>query len=751
MAIRHSGNSAPGPDGIPFKAWRALGPLGVSILFEVAKCLETDDAQEYLTKAYNGTDASKDHRFNHSILVCLPKKSTSTTTDGTKAYTLNNTRPLSIVNSDNRLIASAARNRWECHLSVWILPRQQGFLRGRSILTNLLQLDTSSMISSLTQSDGACILLDFASAFPSISQEFMFTTLQHIGFPANALNLLHALYSCSFCDVKQGSTIATGFPLEMGVRQGCPLSPLLYATVAEILLDTIEHRCPKALALCYADDTALVLNNFWQEAPVLQQLFQEFAEVSGLHLNLRKCVVIPLDEGSLDSFRQKLVTNVPMWKDMMVSRHGKYLGFVVGPEKGDKSWHEPTHKFLQRCQLWEAQGAGMYYHTTAYNTFALSTLTFVAQLEYPPADTLLAEKQGLKKVIKGPHLWIKPEDLWRLKEHYGQANSCKSLHHTTIAAQVRVRRWDPSCRHTHYQRDLEDLRSALSHPDNVENRIRWAAWYQRSFALRLENATQYYTKHVGPVEDLLQPPTRTKNHLNHDDKPPNSEAKPQFQRNVYKNLLQAEKYNPSARNRDKFARWELHNPSKHHAPPNTTCRQNTPSWHSRRALASLQLLKQLVPPRVCAAALSTLWNRWCTHRRFQQRHSTTNRCLLGCGTHAEDAIEHYFHCPIVQNTLQGQLNLSPHLFAHLHSGLLCNANIRTMDQLTSVALLNYALYNTTNYLRVHAGTPSDHIPDMLAQHIREGAKHHPNATLVLDSRWNKYRKSQVLPPIPITI
>ena len=177
MAIRHSGNSAPGPDGIPFKAWRALGPLGVSILFEVAKCLETDDAQEYLTKAYNGTDASKDHRFNHSILVCLPKKSTCTTTDGTKAYTLNNTRPLSIVNSDNRLIASAARNRWECHLSHWILPRQQGFLRGRSILTNLLQLDTSSMISSLTQSDGACILLDFASAFPSISQEFMLSLI----------------------------------------------------------------------------------------------------------------------------------------------------------------------------------------------------------------------------------------------------------------------------------------------------------------------------------------------------------------------------------------------------------------------------------------------------------------------------------------------------------------------------------------------------------------------------------------------
>ena len=99
---------------------------------------------------------------------------------------------------------------------------------------------------------------------------------------------------------------------------------------------------------------------------------------------------------------------------------------------------EPTDKFMRRCELWEAQGAGMHYHTTAYNTFALSTLSYIAQLEYPPADTLLAEKAGLKKVIKGPHRWIDPEGLWRLKEHYGQSSSCKSLHHTALASQLRV-------------------------------------------------------------------------------------------------------------------------------------------------------------------------------------------------------------------------------------------------------------------------------------------------------------------------
>ena len=74
----------------------------------------------------------------------------------------------------------------------------------------------------------------------------------------------------------------------------------------------------------------------------------------------------------------------------------------------------------------------------AYNTFALSTLLYIAQLEKPPSVTLQAEIQGLGKVIKGPYQWAHTEDLWRLKEHYGQTKSCKSLTHTAIAAKLRV-------------------------------------------------------------------------------------------------------------------------------------------------------------------------------------------------------------------------------------------------------------------------------------------------------------------------
>ena len=756
-AIRHSGNSAPGPDGIPFKAWRALGALGISILYDTAACLESDEAQHLLQEAYHDCDNSCNnevvnhngtHHYNHSILVCLPKKSTSITSDGTEAYTANNTRPLSIVNCDNRIVASAARNRWEHYLASWILPRQQGFLSNRSIIRNLLQLDTASMITSLTQPDGACVLLDFASAFPSISQEFLFEVLRHIGLPRNSLNLLTSLYSNSFCEVKQGNTTVPGFSLQTGVRQGCPLSPLLYATVAEIMLDKIEQQCPGTLTRCYADDTALVVNNFWDEAPILENLFREFSQISGLHLNLRKCVILPLDEGDVDTFKDRLHQHLPAWKDMCVARYGKYLGFCVGPGKGDKSWEGPTDKFRKRCKLWENQGTGLHYQNMAYNTFALSTLTYVAQLEAPPPDTLHAEIQGLRRVVKGPGQWAQPEDLWRLKEHFGQTISCKSLAHTAIAAQLRVHTWDTACRHRDYRLDTSDLRMALHSGSNRVNLLRWDSWYQRSFALTLEATKQHYTTKVGPIDDLI-------NNANQSDRDGNTQyhnsPKQQFQRKAYDRLLKSERYLPTHHTREKLQRWKLHDAGKNPLPANTTCRQNTPAWCSRRALASLQLLPKLVPPRVCAAVLSTQWNRWCTHRRFQKRHCSSNICLLGCSPQAEDSIEHYFRCPVTRDILHKQLHLSPHLYANIHTATLCNANITDTDCLTAVALLSYALYTTTNHLRALPAPRAINTYDMLAQNLREGAKHHNHATTVLDNRWNNQRRGDRLPPIPYTI
>ncbi len=68
------------------------------------------------------------------------------------------------------------------------------------------------------------------------------------------------------------------------------------------------------------------------------------------------------------------------------------------------------------------------------------------------------------------------------------------------------------------------------------------------------------------------------------------------------------------------------------------------------ALTLFPQLSKLVSPRIMAAVIHTMWNGWCTHRRFQVDNSV---CLFGCGAASnEDSIEHYVFCSVFRNFLE---------------------------------------------------------------------------------------------------
>ena len=64
---------------------------------------------------------------------------------------------------------------------------QRGFLHGRSLLSNVVDVDYESMRVSLKHKRGMLILFDFEAAFPSLSQEFMMECLGKIGLPQELL------------------------------------------------------------------------------------------------------------------------------------------------------------------------------------------------------------------------------------------------------------------------------------------------------------------------------------------------------------------------------------------------------------------------------------------------------------------------------------------------------------------------------------------------------------------------------------
>ena len=75
-AVVQSNDSSPGPDGIPFGVWRALGHLGIEILLDVAEFMEKGEAEATFIEAYQDECQEGEHNCNTSTLVCLPKEAT---------------------------------------------------------------------------------------------------------------------------------------------------------------------------------------------------------------------------------------------------------------------------------------------------------------------------------------------------------------------------------------------------------------------------------------------------------------------------------------------------------------------------------------------------------------------------------------------------------------------------------------------------------------------------------------------------
>lgn len=257
-AIQLAKNTMPGPDGVPALAYKALGDLAIDALFDVFEALSSEDAEAELAAAYAHCSAEEAHSFNLSLLCLLPKTPTGFDDEHGTYFHAGDTRPLSISNVDSRLLASAARLAWEPILESWISQSQRGFLKGRSMIHNILDVDWHAMTVSLKAPKDALLLFDFKAAFPSVSHAFLLRCLHALGLPKGVMNFIGSMYSHNRCVIRMQGQDYPGFCLQGGVRQGCPLSPLLFAVSVDILLRTIVHELPGCVCRAFADDIAAV-------------------------------------------------------------------------------------------------------------------------------------------------------------------------------------------------------------------------------------------------------------------------------------------------------------------------------------------------------------------------------------------------------------------------------------------------------------------------------------------------------------
>ena len=146
--------------------------------------------------------------------------------------------------------------------------------------------------------------LDLQNAFGSVPHDLLWFMLRFAGVPAHFIDLCREIYSGSTQKVR-GRSWTRDLPVGVGIKQGCPLSPLLFNFALEGILphlmsSSVGYKLSNDTSvstLGYADDICMV-GKTKDDIQKALHLFMEFAEWACLRINPRKCGCLSAINGS---------------------------------------------------------------------------------------------------------------------------------------------------------------------------------------------------------------------------------------------------------------------------------------------------------------------------------------------------------------------------------------------------------------------------------------------------------------------
>lgn len=355
--------SAPGPDGLPVEFYRHFWSILCGPLTRIVN-----------TFLDSGRVPSS---FKHGRVILLPKGNNDDRSDP-KSW-----RPITLLNVDGKILTSLLSRRLKETLPYAVSPYQTCSVPGRSIFASLVL--TRDLIAYLNsrQLPGVVLSLDQAKAFDRVEHEYLFRVLSFFGFPQKFVDCLRALYADLTSELLINGKITQSFPVTRGVRQGCPLSPMLFVLSVDPLLRKLQATrsirgfpVPSGEAVvvsAYADDIVLFVRDTSSLLDALK-VFSLYARASGAQLN--RCKSRALTLGNLPP-------EVP--QDFSVVNKVEILG--VGFDRvgiAASNWTAITKRLEQQLEF-----AGRFQLSYQDRTFLIksilcSKLWYLARVALPP-------------------------------------------------------------------------------------------------------------------------------------------------------------------------------------------------------------------------------------------------------------------------------------------------------------------------------------------------------------------------------
>ena len=507
----------------------------------------------------------------------------------------------------------------------------QKCISGRNLIDNVILLDTLMHFLAIADPNlAACLLFDFSSAFPSLSHEFLWECLSLLGFDIRFIDGMKKLYRNNQHFIKIAGQTFCGPNILAGVRQGCPLSMILFAICIDVLLrklqDIVDRREDQGLG-AFADDIGIVIRNICVSLPEIASIFKLFASMSGLHLNHSKCIVIPLASSDelIEVFSTCFRSTVPEWSSFAIKTHSEYLGFQLGPGSTNTQFDNAIKKGTDTVQRWKNLSAGFFYNILASNIFVMSLFTYAGQLASCDHKVDHFLKYLESKLFVGPGNWLPPGFLFSLRD-IGFPTQIRNIRDTISASKVRV-----ACLSS---LDLNTLSTEvglaiIAHRIHFNDDHPHSEWHRNTFVVNLILAKR--GMHTDLAKTVVHP----------SDWFQKAALK---QKTLQKNVLKVIEQAAQSKRRRKLI-YQIRGRLERF-------RLGIPLGHAvARAVNRLKSLSGKVKPSAHGVYIKTLLNGWPTSRRMRHTRSDIRHDCIACPfcNQGEDSIEHFAHCPWCRN------------------------------------------------------------------------------------------------------
>ncbi|KAK1692879.1 hypothetical protein QYE76_009576 [Lolium multiflorum] len=281
-------DTAPGPDGFPVVFFKRFWPqvkLGILHILNDFVLGRIDIS-----------------RLNFGILSLIPKVPGA---DQITQY-----RPIALINVIFKIVSKAYASRLDPVAHRILSPNQTAFVKGRNILDGPLTLLEIIHDLRRRKHNGVLLKLDFEKAYDRVNWDFLGEVLRCKGFDEGYIHRILQLVSGGQTAISINGEVGPFFRNLRGVRQGDPLSPLLFNFIGEALSGILSaaskaghihglvpHLLPGGVThLQYADDTLILIQGSDEDIANLKFLLMCFEDMSGLKINYHKSEVFVLGQ-----------------------------------------------------------------------------------------------------------------------------------------------------------------------------------------------------------------------------------------------------------------------------------------------------------------------------------------------------------------------------------------------------------------------------------------------------------------------